>query len=286
MPPHLSLAVHLHLHYEEMWPQLRAYLANLAAHPYDLYVTLTRENEALKRSIKEIQPRAEIWCTENRGYDIGPFIDFLHRVDLGAYDVVMKLHSKNAGEGPSTVINHRRVTRAWWSRLLLESMLGTAERVKRNLAIFAAEPQVGMLGSTHLVTRDKAHMEKVQELLPAMMERLGHKEWEFGFVVGTMFMVRSSILQRVKDAYKVGDFPPTDGRLTDGTPAHALERGLGCLTLAEGYTLRGVGYNLRFELAALRTGLCRFLWRVKRTDKGHRVIKLCKIPIYYSKSPR
>ena len=46
---------------------------------YELYVTMTAKDEKVETKIKQAFSEATIWQVENRGYDIGPFIDFLHK---------------------------------------------------------------------------------------------------------------------------------------------------------------------------------------------------------------
>lgn len=282
-----KIAVHLHLFYVEMWGMMRGYLSHLEPYGYHLCVTLVAEAPALEAEIRAFHPGAEVWVVENRGYDVGPFLSFLHRVDLSAYEVVLKLHTKNDKEGALTWINHRRMNRRWWARLLPEALLGSPARVQKNLELFACDSQLGMLGSTHLVTYDPAHGEKVREELPRIMRRLGYEAWPFGFVVGTMFMVRSCILQKIKDCFGPGDcFPPSRADVRDGTTAHAFERAFGCLTLALGYKIAGVGHSFAFELAALGTALLDFLYKRKVTAQRRLIIKICRIPVYIRRLPQ
>lgn len=76
-----SLAVHLHLHYPDMWEEMRSYLENIGEQPYLLFVTMTSDAPALAEQIRRFHPHSEIHRVENRGYDIGAFIYFLHSID-------------------------------------------------------------------------------------------------------------------------------------------------------------------------------------------------------------
>lgn len=279
----LRLAVHLHLHYTDMWPEIQRYLSHLGAYPYHLYVTLSSPAPELIRTISEFHAQTTIFQVENRGYDVGPFIYFLHRIDLHDYDLILKLHSKNATPGTLTWLNHRCVNRTWWARLLWSSLLGSAERVRSNISLFEQLPQLGMIASRYLVTSHPRDREKVKSILPDVMGKLGFDHFPFRFVAGTMFMMRSCLLQRVKAAFRPEDFAPTDPSVTDGTLAHALERAFGCLTLAEGYELRGVAPSLRFELAALTTAIFQFLYKKKITKNNRLIIKICRIPLINKK---
>lgn len=285
MSPTFRIAVHLHLYYVEMWPELREQLRHLAPHPYHLCVTLTEPDEELAAGIRAFHPGADIRQVPNHGYDVGPFVHFLHSIDLADYDLILKIHTKNTRLSSVTWINKRCINRAWWLRLLLSSLLGSARRVQKNLEHFARDPHLGMLGSAYLMTGHPSHAEKVRPLLGGVMRRLGYEQWEFRFIAGTMFWVRSAVMESIKRAYSPADFEPTREAGSDGTLAHALERAFGCATLAAGYRLLGVGRSMRFELAALRTAVMHFLYRKKYTRNGSLIVKICKIPVYYKQKP-
>lgn len=280
MNSHPILAVHLHLYYTDMWGLLKKRLQHLEGCNYDLYVTLVESAPELEAEIRAFHPQSEIWLVENRGYDVGPFITVLHRIDLSAYDLVLKLHSKSLRAGTLAWINRRCVSRKWWCRLMLDSLLGTPKQVQHNMRRFCDAPQLGMLGAAQLIVEHPSHQTKVHELLRQVMRKLGYRHWKFRFVAGTMFMVRSCILQKIKENFQPHDFSPTLAEVSDGTLAHALERAFGCLTLAEGYTLEGTGYSLRFELAALGTAIWQFLYKKKITKKNKLLIKICRIPVF------
>lgn len=45
----MKFLVILHIYYEYMWQELKSYLLNLEEGSYDLVVTLSKENEELKK---------------------------------------------------------------------------------------------------------------------------------------------------------------------------------------------------------------------------------------------
>ena len=47
-------------------------------------VTLVEKNEKVANQIKAAIPDAHVMIVSNYGYDIGPFIEFLHKIDLEA----------------------------------------------------------------------------------------------------------------------------------------------------------------------------------------------------------
>ena len=74
----MKLAVHVHVFYKNLWPELKGYLGNVTV-PYDLYVTLVEDDKNLISDIKNFNKKTKVWVVENRGYDIGPFVDFLNK---------------------------------------------------------------------------------------------------------------------------------------------------------------------------------------------------------------
>ena len=74
----MKIAVHLHLFYKEMAGLFLNKLKNLPPNSFDLFVTLSNKDDELIEQIQKSYPQAKIKVIENRGYDIGPFIYFLH----------------------------------------------------------------------------------------------------------------------------------------------------------------------------------------------------------------
>ena len=96
-----TLAVHLHLYYTEQLPNIIKYLKSLEDVDYDLFVTMVEIDKGIEEQIKAFNKKANIRVVENRGYDIGPFVDFLHKINLDDYKYILKLHTKG-----NTSFNH------------------------------------------------------------------------------------------------------------------------------------------------------------------------------------
>ena len=120
-----KLAVHLHLYYKEQVPQIIKYLKNLTGIEYDLYITMVEDDSEVRLSIQKEFPQSQIWIVENRGYDIGPFIDFLHHINLDDYEYVLKLHTKRKLKGSYCYFNKRRFNLSSWSKILYETLIGS-----------------------------------------------------------------------------------------------------------------------------------------------------------------
>ena len=143
-PSSPKLAVILHLYYEDQLPEIARHLQNLntAGLDYDLYVTSPHTTPL-------IITNAMYTPTENRGYDIGPFIDALHHINLNNYDYILKLHTKGKTSPNYTLLNNRRLNNALWGKILWNALLGSAKQIRRNIAVMEQNPQIGMLTALH-----------------------------------------------------------------------------------------------------------------------------------------
>ena len=131
----MKLAVHLHLYYFEQLPEILGYLKSLSETDYDLFVTMVEENEKVISEIKVVYPNAHIMIVPNYGYDVGPFIEFLHQIDLDKYDYILKIHSKKDVSKNRTRLNGNRMDNRLWKKILFDALLKDAERVQNNLAL-------------------------------------------------------------------------------------------------------------------------------------------------------
>lgn len=279
----MKIAVHLHIYYLEMWDEIKGYLHNIGDYPYHLFVTLTKENDDLVHKIKEYHEDTTIYIVENRGYDIGAFVYFLHQIDLKQYDIIIKLHTKNK-VGYDTLINHRYINRKDWFGLLYNGLLGSHALFIKNLYKFKIKQNLGMIGSKYLITSNIQNIKDVKSSVEDFMIKFGYiKPEKITFVAGTMFMIRSHLLQQIKENFTINDFEISDPKIKDGTLAHILERMFGCLVEANGYTINGYDKNNYFECASILKTIRHFIYYRKITNHNYLLIKVCKLPVYHRK---
>ena len=265
-----------------MWLEIKGYLSNIKEYPYDLYVTLTADNPKLEAEIKEFHPNTKIWKVENRGYDVGPFIDFLHHIDLDKYDLILKIHTKSPKKGMDTTINGLRISRKLWEKLLTRSLVGTHKLFKKNITQFEKNQRLGMIGAKHLITSEDIASAYVRRQINQAMLELGFNIPEkITFLAGTMFFCRSKLIESIKNKYTLNDFALTDGNIKDGTLAHVIERLLGCVIAAQGYEIKGFDTWLSHKLAF--QAFCRFIYQNKITNDNRHLIKILKLPVYWRK---
>ena len=128
-----TLAVHLHIHYKEQLDEILLKLANLQGVDYDLLVTVTDYDEKIATRLKAFNPEVKIIQVENRGYDIGPFVEFLHHINLDDYQYILKLHTKAKHSQNYTHLNNMRFDNALWGKILWDALLATPERVQEDI---------------------------------------------------------------------------------------------------------------------------------------------------------
>ena len=273
-----TLAVHIHLYYTAQLPEILNALKSLEETDYDLFVTVVRENKEVEEKIKAFNKNARLWVVPNRGYDIGPFIDFLHKIDLAAYEFILKIHTKGTEGKNYTLLNGNRLDNKLWKQILLDALLKDKKRVRDNLAVLKRKSQMGILSSGYCITSEERAYKKTLSGVNEELTKLQFKPVrKLRFVAGTMFYARSKLLKPLLK-YRIDDFEKTDGTVKEGTLAHVIERLIGCISEHQGYTVYGIRhdkYTKRFFVASLK----RFLYQKKQTD--HRLlIKFLKIPIY------
>lgn len=281
MTKNKHILVHLHLYYLNQLDEILSRLQNLQGLNYDLYVTMVNKSPAAEQKIKQFKPDTHILQVANQGYDIGPFIEVLHSLNLDNYDYVLKIHTKGTAAENYTRINGKRLNNKLWNRLLFDALLFSEEQVHNNLRQLA-NADIGMLSSAYLITDDKKLYEQflpqINEILQA--ESLPQVD-TFSFVAGTMFWAKASLFKPLQK-YRLADFPVTDGKIKEGTLAHCFERLFGAVAQAQGLKLYGVKSSkvgFTFALNEFK----RFLFYKKHTQSGKLLVKICKIPIWTQK---
>ena len=280
----MKLAVHLHLFHVKQLPWILRYLENLNGCNYDLFVTLVEHNEQAEKTLKTFNPNTTILIVPNRGYDLGPFIEFLHQIDLGKYNYILKVHTKAPKSNNFTVLNGYGMSNRLWNHVLWDSVLGSKEQVKKCLEAIA-DKSVGMVGSKFCLTEEKRTYEKLLPQINDVLVRVGLNPVEkIQFIAGTMFYVKAALMKPLL-AYTANDFTISDGKIKNYTLGHVFERVLAELVAGKGYKIVGVDGSkpilLYFQFVL--SWIFHFLWQNKYTSSGAHIIKICRITVYHRK---
>ena len=233
-----KILVHLHLFYHDQLDWFLAQLKNITC-PYDLFVTVVERNSVSLEKLLEFKPDTQIIKVKNYGYDVYPFWQVLQKINLSDYRYVLKIHTKNRREDTWKKDGGVTYTQYQWRNDLIDPLIGSKTCFRKTLKIFDKKPYVGMIGSKNLLrTKDSlAYISDTQKIC----EKFNILYQEAPFVCGTMFMVRSWILNKFKNyPFKDNDFSAIALTGQTDSLAHRMEVVFGILNAYYGYTLCGV----------------------------------------------
>lgn len=276
-----KVLVHLHIYYKKQLEEILSCLKKLNGYDYDLYITAVDPDEVMINKIKAFRPEAQIVKVENYGYDIAPFMQIIRTADLNKYEYILKLHTKRNTKEKCRVCGNI-VSRKLWRRGLLHSLLGSRRIVDNNFAQLQKDPRLGMIGCRHLISDERDCSISLLPKLQKTMQQLGYENFsKIRFVAGSMFLVRCRLLKNLlKLNWSEADFAGSDPAVKDNTAAHVLERVLGCMVTAQGYTIRGFCWDLPFICKSYLYNFNNFMFQKKITNSDKMLIKALKLPIF------
>lgn len=244
-----KLLVHFHLYYHDQADYYLDRLLNITV-PFRLIVTLTDDNEEIRRKITSRVPDAEIMLVENCGYDVYPFFQAMKQVDLSAYEFILKIHTKNRRRKLS--VNHLHYYRYGFRNNLVNPLIGSKECFDIAFNTISSSPRVGMVCPRFFLLRKEAPKNR------AYTEKVCHDynipyNSEAVFCAGTMFFCRSEIVRfLLKKDYPASEYGSQLKTGSVGSLAHSLETMFGIVSQHLGYDVRGVkGTSLLYKLVYL-----------------------------------
>lgn len=232
--PRKPVAIHLHIYYPDLWPQMRKRLLG-AGFEFDLYVTITWrgvQTRDLQSDIRLAFPGAFVAPMPNRGRDILPFVELLNAGAFDGYAAIAKIHTKKSPH---------RADGATWRDHLLDGVLPAGGGAAR-LAAFLADPEAGMCVSDGQVFRGPDWWGTNRDKTLALLQRveIDGSQTDLAFPAGSIWWARPLVIGMLKSLHLDPSlFEPESGQI-DGTLAHAVERALGALTQGAGLKLRQV----------------------------------------------
>ena len=175
--------------------------------------------------------------TANHGRDILPFLKVLPKVFEDGHNIVLKLHTKGS--------NHLN-RKDHWRKQLFSKLIGKGS-IENAMKIFQCNPNIGMIGPSgnilpmHLYYA--ANGKRVQEL----SDKMGLKKeqlQDLNFVAGSMFYARREVLKPILNLNLTENYFEVEAGQTDGTLAHAIERGFAAGLIVAGLQLADTKYSL------------------------------------------
>lgn len=236
--PGPEIAVALHLHYVELWPEIGGLLKRWRRR-FTLFVSLTREDEAAARRIRADFPSAEIEVVENSGRDVRPFLAWLESGRLDGFDLVCKIHGKRSLRDGAPPLFGEMFRRATYLDLISDDRVGDI------CAAFAAAPDLGLVGPERFRARsrhgDAAEiMGNSRAAIEALSARMGAPPpgADYDVFHGTMFWARPQALAALRELRLAREFRPEAG-LSDGALEHAVEGLINHAVRARGFRVAG-----------------------------------------------
>lgn len=226
-----SIAVHLHLFYEDLSEEFFEYLKNIP-YIFDLYISVG-ENGNTRRVKRKFQKLTnvnfvEVKKSKNRGRDYGPMFALFGK-KLRKYDYILHIHSKK-----SLRVGYEQKE---WRKYMLDSLLGSKENVMFTFSLMEEKNVGEVFPDTYKDIPLWAHtwlgaMGPAKNLYEPMGMNVLDKCLDFS--AGSMFWVKSDAIKQLFNL-SWSDFE-VEGGENDGTLAYALERGLTEFVKHNGYS--------------------------------------------------
>lgn len=254
-----TLAVHLHLYYDDLAEEFATALKNIPV-PFDLFISVrkdltderiqelekifgaaVRKNAAAgtgnggrpnrqASTTKTITGSVTIRRAENRGRDIAPMY-VLFAKELSSYDTVLHMHSKKSLYTGTEQMD--------WRQYSVNALIGTPDRAREILTLFQTRPSLGLVypkrfaGMAPEAYGWLSNGKKGREFLESI--GVPFRDDIFLYPAGSFFFVRNAAIKKVWDQkLSYSDFDEEAGQ-TDGTLAHVLERAIGQISAANGF---------------------------------------------------
>ncbi|RUV01574.1 hypothetical protein EOB36_13000 [Mesorhizobium sp. M6A.T.Cr.TU.017.01.1.1] len=231
----VDVAVVLHLYYIEMIDDIHRLLQNIVA-PFDLYVTTSAEADCPKifSTFCCLAQSISIYCSENRGRDVGPFISVYRSGVLDRYKAVLKIHSKMSTYSANGVV---------WRDRLYRSVAGDSLTVLRSIKLLRTG-EVGIVGPhRYYLTNDRfwgANRQTMRRLLQEMTIFDSDENFELGFFAGSMFWFVPQALAPLRVIPEASLTFEMENGQQDGTLAHAIERTFCPIARSQGFVASSV----------------------------------------------
>lgn len=230
-----KVLVTLHVYYADQVPYFINKLSNIHDCEWDLVITGSNWPQDAVDQLVAFKSDVRFFETPNIGYDIWPFICLVKKTDLSQYDFVLKLHTKNRDPFSKARFNGRRYDGKQWRNVMMNALLGSPETFGRLLRLFE-DQEVGIVYAMNMNVLSRGTTVEDSSMLLDELKRLGITTNDMNFCGGTIFAVRASALEYLKDQ-RINEniFEPTGKSHSRGTNAHVYERILTIAVSAQGY---------------------------------------------------
>ena len=235
----MKIAVCIHLYHIDMIDQIIGYLNNLE-YEYDLFISLVKNYpESFLRKLRNITKNTKILIVENKGMDVGGFLQVYKTLDK-SYDLILKIHTKKglgSAQKPSRFflkhgIEETKKRGERWFNRSMNGVLQNKTKVKTIIERFQNNKDCGMTG-VKLYNNWNPNVELMNDVFNLMNLKVNYDN--YFFVGGTIFWVRNSIFKKyLTDEIidKILNISP-EGYAYEPSINHAMERVFGCLVFLD-----------------------------------------------------
>lgn len=233
VPVDTRVALHLHVYYPDLLPDMLTRLARNKIRP-DLFVSIPTEadRDQVARLLQEYAGKVvDIQVVPNRGRDIGPFLTAFGAQFVAAYDIVGHLHTKKTADIKDELLGKT------WYRFLLDNLLGDRTNMADIiLGCMAADSSIGMVfPDDPYITSWSSNKLFAEQMSGQFNIAAADLPESFVFPVGTMFWARVDALRPVFERNLDWASYPEEPLPYDGSMLHALERLLPLVCANNGY---------------------------------------------------
>lgn len=227
-----SLAVHLHLFYEDLLDEFCHYLNNIP-YIFDIYVSVAKKDNIrlIKKKLKTLNYVSKIIIaqTPNKGRDIAPFWIFFKK-ELSQYDYLLHIHSKKS--------LYTGIEQNQWRSNMMSCLLGSPSLIKKistlfnyyNVGLFFPESANMPIIIENWLVNNEIGKKLCRNL------NIPFEDGHFNYPVGSFFWAKKDAVKSIFDLDLSYRDLPDEPIPNDGTILHALER---VVSLA----VRGNGFN-------------------------------------------
>lgn len=248
LPGGMKGVIVCHLYYMELLEEVAALISSRVQH-FDVVVTMPVTKEDWCGKIEQTIPGSRTVTFENMGRDVRPFLKLLEQGLLDDYDLICKIHGKKSKHD-----NRLSMLGDNWRRLMYLNLIGSQSALDETLHCFATEPEIGMIGPWALrcpgpVWDKKQGWAANRGRIIELAARMGISEDRFklDFYAGTMFWVRRSALEPLRQLALADSYFEPERGLLDGGPEHAIERIFATSVIKAGYRLKDVSSVLEMQ---------------------------------------
>ena len=224
IPNNGSVALHIHVYYMDLFPDIMKCLDSNNIKP-DLFISVPNpkvKEQVLDRLDSYKGNVIEVEIVPNRGRDIGPLLTLFGERILNNYEFVGHIHTKKTND-----IKDNNLIERWRNFLMLnmlgDNSFGMADAI---LSKLNTNSDIGIIfpDDPNAIGWDKNKNDAVKI---ANEINIKHLPENFLFPVGAMFWARTKALEDMINRKFTWDDYPDEPLPYDGTILHALERLLG-----------------------------------------------------------